>query len=212
MSKHPIVLGMDLETNGSTQPPAVPIQIGIFGISPNGGTITYESMIYWPHLHTQHWSSEAEEIHGFSYNDMRQGQPVSKVVADIRNLFAAQQVVKPWCTGFNVAGFDLATLGYWSGPLWNLFSHRSVDLNALCQYLGSIGLPRTDSPKPWNFQTLKKRVKRLAAAKLDADGWDRSNIHDAFYDAMLAYEVWNILQEIAEPWVGLVRQSKEGIV
>jgi len=207
MKRGQTIVGLDLETNGTDIATAAPIQIGIY--LPNGAT--YETLIYWP-ITIDDWSEEAEKIHGLSQEDIRtSGRSREWATRNIQSFFESHDIHKPWPVGFNVGGFDMAILQHWMPELWLLFSRRTVDLNALCMYLGSIGLPRIESTNPWRWDTLKKRVKRLAKEKMDALGIEGQE-HDALYDATLAYFAWEILQDMAEPWVGMVGQAKEGLI
>lgn len=199
------IVGMDLETNGADMATAVPIQIGVY--DPNS-TNFYDQLIYY-YIQPKDWSEKAEGIHHIDHADiLAYGETPEKVQETLTRWMNANELHKPWPIGWNVGGFDMAILQHHAPGIWDLFSHRTIDLNSLCKLVEMLQIPRADSPNPWKWDTLKKRVKRLAEYRASDDGWV-CRPHDALYDAVTAWHSFEILIEMLKPYSEILEVSQD---
>lgn len=186
-----IYIGLDCETSSrSLSSGGKLIQFGISFYSSDGGFYTFSDYVRNEEMA---WDSEAELIHGISYDylaDKRSAVDVDNdlytIIKDIKssnyNLVAV---------GYNVGSFDLPFFNEAFPLSMSLFSHRVVDLNSLCFLLDSV----YSDPKGLTHSWSKPYLKDYAHSYMLSSGVNLQ-AHDAGYDAAEAIISLGFIQKV----------------
>lgn len=171
-----VLLGLDFETTGTDpwgDPPAAPIQIGIFVPHAN---LRLEYLIGKWDWEEYEWSAISESIHGFSQDEIDKAEPAWKVDARIASqlfdVLGSRMFNVP--VGWNVASFDRQFVIRHMPLLNQLLSYRSLDLNSAIF---------TIAKDEGEFNKIKVASKKYAEAKMKAEG-DNVRWHHALTDAV----------------------------
>lgn len=178
------------------------IQVGAaFHSSPAGDELPgldAFSMLVNPGEHV--WDLGAEGIHGITPDEVAAAAPAEEV----DELFyewliahgaeAGRRSLIP--VGFNIANFDVPHFQAVLPKSAALFSHRSIDLNAVIYTLDGAAGPGSSGPlsdaewKRFAKGHAQAEIERLCAANPDIE----IHAHDAGYDALLHLHVWRYLR------------------
>ena len=188
-------IGLDFETSGSDiNDGAVPIQLGL--ATRVSGKLETTSLLIggWQWGKDATWSDEAEEIHGFSKQDLEGIEPVRLI--DIRLAHWLIHVGKAtgprmWnlAVGWNVAGFDMPFIRKYMPALSSLLSYRTIDLNAL--------VLAASNGQVSEYKRIKSLAKDGAAHAIGREAaW-----HDAGYDAEASLRAYEYLAEYIKGYI-----------
>lgn len=140
------------------------------------------------------WDQEAEAVHGLTREEVMDAAPAAQVDAELRAWLlehgAQDGEQSAIAIGFNVGTFDLPHLAAVLPRSASLFSHRSVELNAICFTLD--GVPYAGRPTGW--QGWKQAAVRWAVAEIAGLDGGENAAHDAGFDARLHLFVWRFLR------------------
>jgi len=171
----------DISTGGKL------IQIGLAKIE-NGTMVSVASMLNPPG--DMEWSAEAEAVHEFSRDYVESfGLRPSLVDQDLADWVDSESVRRDTiAVGFNVGSFDMPFVKQSLPILFNKFSRRTVDLNALI-----FALSDTDR----EFQRIKSNAKLYAEKQMEDmfDGF-KNRQHDAEYDAVMALYCFEYIRSL----------------
>lgn len=139
------------------------------------------------------WERQAETIHGFTEEELLSATPAEQVDELLVQWLNDRGVIDDGihqgiAIGFNVGSFDLPHLRLVLPRTCNLFSRRSVDLNALCFSLD--GAPYFN--EIWSWSEWKDGATEYAKRVLST-GVRRGQAHDAGFDAQLHLLAWRFL-------------------
>lgn len=124
------------------------------------------------------WSYKSSEINGFQPESIRRA-PDDYTIVDFSlcdsfaEIFNDDRWVDVRPVGFNVDGFDMATVKRFLPNFAMLFSHRCIELNSAALVLTNI------------FGVTKNQLKNDVEASLG----EEAQWHNAYYDAMISYKI-----------------------
>lgn len=138
------------------------------------------------------WSDQAEEVHQFSREYIREWgehpSTVDNLLADWANPTPHKRDFV--MVGFNVGSFDRPFIKQQLPITYGKFSRRSVDLNSVI-----FSMSDTNSA----FERIKGRAKDYAIEKMDGmfDGF-KDRQHDAEYDAVMSLYCFEYLRKLVK--------------
>lgn len=136
------------------------------------------------------WSEEAEKVHQFTREDVKDYGIHPGIVDPILARWANPSTQKRdfVMVGFNVGAFDRPFIKQTLPELYTKFSRRSVDINSII-----FGLSNTDK----EFNRIKEAAKEYASIKMEGMFNDfRNREHDAEYDAVMSLYCFEYLRGI----------------
>lgn len=163
------------------------IQIGLAKYNEAGGV---DKIGYLINPGEMVWSMEAQEVHQFKQEDIRdyglQPENVDRWVSNWANPSTQRRDFV--MVGFNVGSFDRPFIKRTLPLTYEKFSRRSVDLNSVI-----FSMSDTNT----QFERIKGRAKDYAIAKMDGmfEGFYNRQ-HDAVYDAVMSLYCFEYLRTL----------------
>jgi hypothetical protein len=199
--QHDVVfVSLDLETSGTDHDLSVPIQIGL-ALDPISTRATGMFVGGWDWKRYE-WTEESEKIHQIPRDLIDAAVPANMVDGLMAHWlwsrlpeYAQERRAYVVPVGWNIAGFDLPFVRKHFPILSNLLGYRTLDLNAVCFFLGG--------KRGWYAFKQEAKGKGLDILKaLDEGGnyYSMELAHDAQFDALLAMASLKALGENL-PWM-----------
>jgi DNA polymerase III epsilon subunit-like protein len=163
------------------------IQIGLAKYNEDGGV---DKIGYLINPGEMAWSMEAQEVHLFKQEDIRDyglnPENVDRWVSNWANPSTQRRDFV--MVGFNVGSFDKPFIKQTLPLTYGKFSRRSVDLNSVI-----FSMADTNT----KFERIKGRAKDYAIAKMEGmfEGFSNRQ-HDAIYDAVMSLYCFEYLRGI----------------
>lgn len=163
------------------------IQIGLAKYNEAGGV---DKIGYLINPGEMVWSMEAQEVHQFTQEDVRDygiyPSIIDPIVANWANPSTQRRDFV--MVGFNVGSFDRPFIKKTLPLLYGKFSRRSVDLNSLI-----FSMSATNS----TFERIKGKAKDYAIEKMDGMFHEfKDRQHDAIYDAVMSLYCFEYLRTL----------------
>lgn len=176
--------GVDIETTGSDIDAGAGIcQIGVY-LGGDNSSIPNNSFVSDIRPHDGALvTDEALQINGFTRERFSRADSSLYVDLSLRDWLQSHGITGRTliAIGWNVGTFDLRFIKKFLPLTFELFSYRTIDLNAVCFTIDPIH----------GVDKLKKRVKTYAKNVIGSENW-----HDALYDAKASLIAWERLKEL----------------
>lgn len=195
-----VFVGLDIETTGIGSSPFVKtIELGLALPLPTGGVERLSLDIGWPDGEFA-FQPGAREVNGFSDERVRRALSAEKVSTFFVEQLHVRRLRNLVAVGWDVGRFDLPLLSRDLPLLMNqdpsagtvFFQRRSVDLNAICFFLGDM------TGTGWKYW--KDLAKEKSAEQARGLGWP-DEPHAAGWDALTALLAFDILQEEGRAYI-----------
>lgn len=137
------------------------------------------------------WSMEAQEVHQFTYEEVKQYGLEPEAVDPIAAKWANPSTHRRdfVMVGFNVGSFDRPFIKQTLPLTYGKFSRRSVDINSVI-----FSMADTNT----QFERIKAKAKDYAFEKMNGmfDGEFKNRQHDAEYDAVMSLYCFEYLRTL----------------